>query len=624
MTFRCHEVSPLAPIVTSFPPSRKPNRYSGSSSFSHASSSSWTPSRDSICSNNSDWSTTLITPKVEKTFNMSSINDESKGEAENQVEYIELAGRESWWTAIGTRSTLQGEDQDDRENEAIDNHCLDDSPTLPSTSKLPEIATMPAISLGRPLSSKRMGKMPARPGTPFDDKLGSGMSMTGRSIFDVSVLDSEDRQDVFASVPIRRPFTKRRPPIPTFPSEPVGPSIPARASSRKRPVLPQRDSSLKSLSAHLKTESQICIPSRSTHPHRPIPIRTFSHPPSCSSQRSSLRSQRRISPALLQPISETPKDLDVPPDGSWALRRPYCRLGLAKSQPNLRSQGVNMTIKFKLRRSNSSETNQDGSSDFMPLDAFPSSRDSFDGSDRLRESRASFSDMARTFMPRAALPESPSRMSLDGRPTTNFGSIPKKSTKLSSNLLGGLKKSHSVRRPSLLGLPEWSSKSSPTSRSISDSCVVQLSPTTSKTLEALSLSHGSYSPAPSSYSGSSREEVLRVKYNHSRHSIASSSFSRYNSHMEEDLLAVLEAQHWDWPSPPFRIERSESTPGLSTSGTLDSMVSPQTPSESEFVLHGEAEFLARATKEKKGEEKEDQETGPLSLGDSIESLNIHL
>nr|XP_019009835.1 uncharacterized protein I206_05396 [Kwoniella pini CBS 10737]OCF48616.1 hypothetical protein I206_05396 [Kwoniella pini CBS 10737] len=606
----------LAPIITSFPSSSGANRYSSSSTTSHASSSSWTPSRDSVCSNASEWSATLITPRAEKTFSIGVVSDEIHEDEEDKIEYIDLSGKESWWN-----------DRKD-DNEKVLDQWLDDSPTLPCSGKISETSTMPSLSLRKPLSSKRLGKMPARPGTPIRDSLGQGERKSGRNIFDVFDIEVNDQQnhDVFDSVSIRRPFTKHRTPIPVFPTAPIGPKIPSRASSRRPPALPSRDSSLKSLSAHLKSESQILIPSRPTHPHRPIPIRTFSHPPSCSSKRSSLKSHRRVSPILLQAISETPKDLDVSPDGSWALRQSLPKLGLAKSQPNLRSRNPDMTLKFKLKRSNSSNSNQDSTSDFMSLDAFPSSRKSFDVSDRTRESRASFSDMARTFLPRGALPESPSRMSLDGRPTitTNFGNLNKKSVKSSSNLLSGLKRSQSVRRPSLLGLPEWSPNSTTSSRSISDSYVVQLSPNSSKTLETLSISYGRDSPASSTHSGNTREEVLRVKYNNSRHSIASSISSKFNSFIEEDLLAVLDAEHWDWPSPPFRIERTESTPGLSTSGTLESMISPQTPSESEFVLHGEVEYLARAAKENKKNEDNGKAGRQMKWSNSIESLNIHL
>ncbi|WWC91212.1 uncharacterized protein L201_006154 [Kwoniella dendrophila CBS 6074] len=619
----------LAPLVTQFPSSSKTNRLSSSSTSSHASTSSayqsWTPSRDSVYSTSSDgWSAALVTPRGEKNFDLEILNDAKLNENEDQVEYIDLAKKENWWN---TTLNSIAHPIDDAEQSATSQRWLDDSPTLPYSDILPVTDVMPSLTLGGRPSKKKLGKSPARPGKSTSNRKENGINRSEKSIFDVFGLEREDEQDqdVFSSIPIRRSFTKRRPSIPEFSTPSNPPIIPSRISSRRTPILPLRASSLKPRYSHLTSEFPPAESSSSASSQRPIPIRNFSQPPPSTTHRSSLKKHRRISPSLLQPISETPKDLDISPDGSWALRRSPPRLFLSKSQPNLKSSNTEMTMKFRLKRSNSSIDNQEVGSDFMPLHAFPSSRNSLDG-DREREGRSSFSDMARSFIPRS-LPDSPSRMSLDGRPNLNLGNI-KKSPK--SNSFLGLKKSQSQRRPSLLGLPEWSPNGKSNNRSISDSYIPQLpSSSSSRTLEVLAMKNGRNSPTPSALSielGGGKEEIFR-RNSTSRHSIASSISSKINNYLEEDLLAVLEAEHWNWPSPPFRITRSDSTPGLSTSGTLESMTmmtSPQTPSESEFVLHGETEWLARTAKEKQDEQSKQKFWRPLSLGESIDSLDISL
>ncbi|WVQ63901.1 uncharacterized protein L199_002057 [Kwoniella botswanensis] len=642
----------LAPPITaasSTSSSSKINRLSTSSAGSHASSSSnWTPSHDSIYSVSSDeWSTSLVTPRGEKNFDVEILNDVEE-DNDDKVDYIDLTGKESWWNATPKRLSRQ-----EKEKSVEDNRWLDDSPTLPSTCILPEIETIPPISLDPPISARKLGKLPT---TLRPEISVASQSQTETNIFDVFSLgngvqrqNDQHHQDMFASVPIRRPFTKRRPPIPFF-----SPNTSASSSSSpisqarpppSRPPVPLRASSLKSLFDQATSDNQIARSSSPIPSHRPKPIRTFSHPPSAS-----LKKHRRISPVLLQPISETPKDLDIPPEGSWALRRPNRSKPIhkSKSQPNLRvhpKTSEDMTIKFRLKRSNSSNgTSVDGGcgngSDFMPLDIFPSSSRA-SGSmdvdrDRDREGRASFSDMARSFVSRPSsipVPESPSRMSLDGRQSLNLGINTLKKSPKSNNFFSIKKNSgqmHSQRRPSLLGLPEWSPR--PNSRSNSDSYVPQISH--SKTFEALTLRTESDSGSPLRLSIDVRrrsgENLFKLHMNKphintSRHSIASSISSKINNHLEEeDLLAVLEAEQWNWPSPPFRVIKGHDTPtpGLSTSGTLESMIStsPQTPSESEFVLHGEIEYLAKSSREK----DKDKMFRPLSLGGSVESLDITL
>ncbi|WVW79355.1 hypothetical protein I302_101323 [Kwoniella bestiolae CBS 10118] len=632
------------PITASILPSSSSriNRISTSSTNSHASTSTstssvWTPSRDSVYSVSSDgWSTSLVTPRGERDFDVELLKDVNEDNSDHKDEYINLAGKESWWN-VTPKAPFRSIQHEKPKRTVEIRRWLDDSPTLPSSVPLPEIETIPPISLDTPLSKKQLGKLPVRPDTLVVNK-----SKLEKNVFDVfsSDIEAQNDQDFFASVPIRRPFTKHRAPIPSFssptpkstPVPTLAPPIPSRGSSKRPPIPPLRASSLKSLFAQSASDNQNHI-TRSSSPtptpissHRPKPIRTFSHPPPSSAP---LKKHRRISPILLQPISETPKDLDVPPEGSWALRRSTHRRGLSKSksQPNLRNQNRSpeiMTIKFKLKRSNSTNAApQDGGSDFMPLDFFPSSRNPADVERDRGEGRSSFSDMARSFVSRP-LPESPSRISLDGRPSLSLVG-PKNSPK-SSNLFGFKKnqKAQSQRRPSLLGLPEWSPRPNP--RSISDSCVPQI--TSSKTFEALTLRTDSENVSPLRLSIDMRrrsgEDLFRRNSTASRHSIASSISSKVNYHLEEDLLAVLDAEKWDWPSPPFRVTRSESTPGLSTSGTLESMISPdpQTPSESEFVLHGEVEYLARTNKEK--EQRKEKTWRPMSLEGSLESLNITL
>ncbi|WWC97979.1 hypothetical protein V866_004868 [Kwoniella sp. B9012] len=642
----------LAPPITaasSTSSSSRINRLSTSSTGSHASSSSnWTPSCESIYSVSSDgWSTSLVTPRGEKNFDVE-ILDDVEEDNDDKVEYIDLAGKESWWNATPKRLSRQ-----EKEKSVEDNKWLDDSPTLPSTCILPEIETIPPISLDQPISARKLGKLPT---TLRPEISVASQSEPETNIFDVFSLgngvqrqNDQHQWDMFASVPIRRPFTKRRPVIPSFSTNTSAsssslPLIQARPPP-SRPPVPLRASSLKSLFDQATADNHITRSSSPTPSHRPKPIRTFSHPPSAS-----LKKHRRISPVLLQPISETPKDLDIPPEGSWALRRPKRSKPIhkSKSQPNLRihsKTSEDMTIKFRLKRSSSSNgTSLDGGcgngSDFMPLDIFPSSSrgsgsmDVDRDRDRDREGRASFSDMARSFVSRPSsipVPESPSRMSLDGRQSLNLGISTLKKSPKSNNFFSIKKNSgpmHSQRRPSLLGLPEWSPR--PNSRSISDSHVPQISH--SKTFEALTLRTESDSGSPLRLSTDIRrsgEDLFQLHMNKShmntsRHSIASSISSKTNNHLEEDLLAVLEAEQWNWPSPPFRVTKGDDTPtpGLSTSGTLESMIStsPQTPSESEFVLHGEIEYLAKSSREK----DKDKMFRPLSLEGSVESLDITL
>ncbi|OCF79213.1 hypothetical protein I204_01160 [Kwoniella mangroviensis CBS 8886] len=641
----------LAPPITaasSTSSSSKINRLSTSSAGSHASfSSNWTPSRDSIYSVSSDgWSTSLVTPRGEKNFDVEILNDVEE-DNDDKVEYIDLAGKESWWNAIPKRLSRQ-----EKEKSVEDDKWSDDSPTLPSTCILPEIERTPPISLDQPISARKLGELPT---TLRPEISVASQSEPKTNIFDVFSLgngvqhqNDQHHRDMFASVPIRRPFTKRRPPIPSFSTNTSAsssslPFIQTRPPPTRPPV-PLRASSLKSLFDQTTANKQIARSSSPTPSHRPKPIRTFSHPPS-----TSLKKHRRISPVLLQPISETPKDLDIPPEGSWALRRPNRSKPIHKSrsQPNLRihhNTSEDMTIKFRLKRSNSANgTSVDGGcgsgSDFMPLDIFPSSSrgsGSMDvDRDKDREGRASFSDMARSFVSRPSsipVPESPSRMSLDGRQSLNLGIGMLKKSPKSNNFFSMRKNSgqmHSQRRPSLLGLPEWSSR--PNSRSINESYVPQIS--YSKTFEALTLRTESDSKSPLRLSIDVRRRsgedffklhMYKSHMNTSRHSIASSISSNTNHHLEEDLLAVIEAEQWNWPSPPFRVTKGDDTPtpGLSTSGTLESMIStsPQTPSESEFVLHGEIEYLAKSSREK----DKDKRFRPLSLEGSVESLDITL
>ncbi|WRT69070.1 uncharacterized protein IL334_006053 [Kwoniella shivajii] len=571
------------PLLTSIATSNKGSRLSDSSISSHASSSStafsWTPSRDSVYSTSSDgWSATVVTPRKEKGFELEIWKNNAEVEGRGEIEYIDLAGKESWWNSTQPSSRVL----DHEEKKEDVQRWLDDSPTLPSSSVLPEIDIMPSSLSGDLVSKKRCQYQMA----------GKRIYDQEKTIFDVfETNDNEGENDtLFSGVSIHRPFTtKIRPPLPNHFTDPIVPVIPSRNSSRRRPVLPSRGSSLKSLKSQESSGPPVAGPSRAIASHRPTPARTFSHPPPTTNRRSSLHKHRRLSPALLQPISETPKDLDVPPDASWALRSSPPKIGLAKSTPNLRRKNLDMTLKFKFKRS-SSQKDCPGANDFMPCDSFPSSRDLFEIE---REGRASLSDIARSFI--SSLPDSPGRISLDGRPDINLGL--RKSPK--TNSLLGLKKSQSQRRPSLLGLPEWNPR--PNARSMSDSHITQSS---SRTLDALRRSRDSPLSNSEDIFGSSSK----------RCSISSNT----RPYLEEDLLAVLEAENWDWPSPPFRINRSESTPGLSTSGTLESMASPQTPSESEFVLHGEVEWLAKAGKEKKSEWRS------MSLGESIESIDISL
>ncbi|ORY33108.1 hypothetical protein BCR39DRAFT_521283 [Naematelia encephala] len=113
----------------------------------------------------------------------------------------------------------------------------------------------------------------------------------------------------------------------------AGPCIPSRTSSRTRPAVAPRLSSLKALAGPSTPPSL----SRSLLPRTPLPRQVRS---------ASTRSVSSL--PTLESIEEQPPDLDASPNGSWALRprsshsRPRPR---SSSQPNMHS------LKRRLRRS---------------------------------------------------------------------------------------------------------------------------------------------------------------------------------------------------------------------------------------------------------------------------------
>ncbi|WVF65550.1 hypothetical protein IAT40_000278 [Kwoniella sp. CBS 6097] len=536
---------------------------------------------------------------------------------------------------------------------------LDDSPTLPSTSRgvsnhVPPLHLDARMYAGKvPLSLKKLGKMPVRYQdvgweTTEMDRVSRDSPVEGRrahSPFDlVGLLNSASNE---VSVPIQYSTSKcdsifdvhLSHPLASYPSssslassialERGEPRIPSRTSSRPKPTPPARGSSLRPLlSTSSSSTSSKSTPSTSSSQstynplgkgsHRPTPVRNLSHPPPSNltqHRTASLKLKKRLSPTLLQPISETPKDLDLIPDGNWALRTPISKLGRSKSAPNLRSEkNRDMTLKFKLRRSNSQSASAGASQNGdAPFVSFPTSRtDAELGGER--EGRASLSDIARSFIPRstpAVAEERPAPQPLRKSPRQNLLSLKGRSA--------------SARRPSLLGLPEFSLKPQ-TTRSTSDSAIgINLAhvpayalpnsraatllrgrstPSVSLDLPRLMMTESLDKPAPA------LDDVFTLSLSGSPTPSSHLSFSTQGStnvaydeeDQEEALLAIMEAEKWDWPAPPFRI--TTHTPGLSTSATLDSLITPLTPpseagsdaigSEGECWIHGEAEWMERS------------------------------
>ncbi|WVQ93215.1 hypothetical protein IAU59_000279 [Kwoniella sp. CBS 9459] len=587
---------------------------------------------------------------------------------------------------------------------------LDDSPTLPSTSRAGSSSDVPSLYLGASIyegqmSLKKLGKMPSRWGQDDwrENKEIECMARRSRRDgrianrpFDLVGLLNEARHDEGTSnAPFPSAFAAGDAifdvhlcrPLVSYPSSSslsssssttssslLGrgkPHIPSRTSSRPKPIPPVRGSSLRSLTSSSSStrsadgssstsSAQISSNVAVRGSHRPAPVRNLSHPPlaNLTQQRTaSLKLKKRLSPTLLQPISETPKDLDLSPDGNWALRKPRRKLGQSKSTPNLRSEQTrDMTLKFKLRRSNSQsarpEANQSVDAAFV---SFPTSRTDSDLGGQ-REGRASLSDIARSFIPRSAPAGPETALALDA---------PRKSPR--QNALSSKGRSTSARRPSLLGLPEWSPKPS-TARSISDSAIgINLALVPAYALpnsRAATLSRGRSTPSVSlDLPRSMMTSGTHGKPTSAHDDIFTSPlFSTPSplSHVsnalpaptkqvaadevdrEEDMMALLDAEKWDWPSPPFRI--TTHTPGLSTSGTLDSLITPLTPSEQgsdvggsedECWIHGEAEWMERSAAENRNTKRagifgrsdgvRPKAWRPLSVGSgSIRSLDIAL
>ncbi|WWD21221.1 hypothetical protein CI109_105705 [Kwoniella shandongensis] len=548
--------------------------------------------------------------------------------------------------------------------------CLDDSPTIPTVSLPTEKGASPYNTVIIPNTIRpreRQGKQATRPSTLIG--LGNNHSSPGPSrdpfLVESSVHDTNldqidgSRHQAYAERPktpiagpssIHRPFTQRallpplpttkpsriRPPLPSFCSTPdfsapPAPSIPSRSSSRKRPVPPSRGSSLRSITQSSQTASSSHPPPRSFPPlkpstlassvRRPVPARSTSHPPPVTTHsqlRSSASLKRSVTPTPLQPISETPRDLDVSPDASWALRKPHYRQTLhrSKSQPNLRAPPSEMTFKLKLKRSNSQSVNP---GTFVSRDAFPgqrrdsldlgSLRDSGKDANKERAGRASFSDMTRTFMrDRGSLDESPTLPSDENLGPSGMKRSPRTQSFLSMRRNG-------KKRPSLLAFPETWSPQPVAPRSTSEPVMASLStlPSSSLKIERLRLPRIS--------------TELKVVFNASvaELDVSTPDLEPDSWTKKEAIEAVLEAEGWTWPTPPsphsayspvykYRMER-EDTPGMiSTTDTIDSF-SPQTPSSSEFCLHGEVEWLAR---EKKGEGNREDATAE----GSVEILDI--
>ncbi|OCF35572.1 hypothetical protein I316_02626 [Kwoniella heveanensis BCC8398] len=751
MSSACVPLRPpvLAPIVTSHHSSSSVRPSSsfttGQGSYASSSSTSTRPCRDSSCSGSSDWSwsTGLVTPcGDEKTGNEFLVEG---------TEYLNLSTKETWWKSTPLtpssiksqpKRTLRVDDSPNLTSSGLglplaesptlspqQEHAastlaempllsstsvirvempLDDSPTLPSTSRL-DLNDISPLQLDvtrycGTMSWKQRGKMPMRceddtreSKDAYRMAKGGQIVNSGRSRandpFDLVALLSSAGDDACVSIPHSAPtsdsiFFDVHPsrPLASFPSssslasslksESGKPRIPTRTSSRSKPTPPVRGSSLRSLSKASISTSTSSSPSSSSSStvtlalsytqgsHRPAPVRNLSHPPPSNltqHRAASLKLKKRLSPTLLQPISETPKDLDLAPDGNWALRKPYRTLGKSRSTPNLRSENTrDMTLKFKLRRSNSQSAGAGQNADAAFV-SFPSSRTDSDIGCGEREGRASFSDIARSFIPRP-VPTVPDRPPVPSRKS------PRQST------LSSKGRTSSARRPSLLGLPEWSPKPS-TTRSVSDSAVgINLSHLPAYALpnsRAATLSRGRSTPSVSldlprlTMSGSpgtlakTFEDIFTPSLSESTPSSShTSSFTvsepsrgaaqetdQEGADREEALLAMMEAEKWDWPSPPFRITTTHTTPGLSTSETLDSLVTPLTPSEAgsdaggsdgECWIHGEAEWIERSAVRNRGNVKKQGAFGsrddempkpwrPLSLGSgSINSLDIAL
>ncbi|KAK8844120.1 hypothetical protein IAR55_006914 [Kwoniella newhampshirensis] len=614
--------------------------------------SSSTPSRYSVWSSSSSDACSiaggLITPKGDDRLSRPLDN----ASLDDKVRAAESGKGEAWWSMTTTSVTSIGDQ----------NVCLDDSPTLPTVA-LPRADTVPSIETfpipsRMKLSQKQVGKLAVRP-PPLQD-LGINQSSTSSSdpfLFDLSWQDMAMERQVVdgteTALPNRpkiptdhphRPSTHRssrsplsptrssRPSLPSFISTPdftSPPPIPVRASSRKRPVPPSRGSSLPSTAQssqivsaphHTPTSLPPLRPSTLT-PSRPaIPVRAPSHPPPVALNtqlRSSSSIKRTVTPTLLQPISETPRDLDVSPDASWALRSPRRRpaLHLSRSQPDLRRSPLDMTVRFRLRRSNSQSSNQ---GNFVSRDAFPEPRrDSLDlGSlrDSKRErtggeaGRASFSDIARTFLrdrerdrPLEESPTLPCEETI-GRPGM------KRSPRTQSF---NTKRPTGKKRPSLLALPQsWSPKPL-APRSTSEPVIVSLS-------------------SRLSFNKVDRLELPRILTDLKDVFDAPTPDLELDTWTKKEAIeAVLEAEKWTWPTPPSLASsyatvhklrmQGEDTPGLiSTSDTMDSF-SPQTPSFSEFCLHGEVEWLEREKQEKREASRADS----MNEG-SVGSLEVSL
>ncbi|WVR09065.1 hypothetical protein IAU60_006126 [Kwoniella sp. DSM 27419] len=579
---------------------------------------------------------------------------------------------------------------------------LDDSPTLPPSRPMSHMQDLdvPPLSLpsssrrqdGHPhyLSEKARGKLPMQYGTARsgeDDLFGVGWTAgTGLDRSYPTMIENWNAKMTLKALnaasasattfdPRHRPFTARRPPTiapaPVLPG--TKPVIPSRTSSRRTPKLPARGSSLASLSANANASALQSYPPTSFN--RPIPARKLSHPPpsTLNSTRASSLKKKRLSPTpnLLHSISETPKDLDHPPQASWALRPPAAnrlsRLHRSSSCPQLRTENSNMTLKFKLRRSNSQSAG--GHPDVLSFPT-PVRRDS-DVGERDRSSRNSMSDIARSFIPRStststtssihAVPDSPNSRPSGGSDGSRSLSL-RRSPKM-DNLLG-LRPRAGVRRPSLLGLP--GSPNPITSRSVSDGAVnmdrasgafalslpMSRSATLtlpSRTTPSISLDlprHSSHLPAVMNLHHDpdpDRDLICGVPLppTFESHSLAMDvpDLATEFEEAEQDWQAVYEAESWTWPSPPFRIQTTQSTPGLSTSGTMDSLFTPLTPSESVDMdhgvdgeadggcwLHGEAEWLERSGFGRGGSAaRRKQGWRPLSAGAvSLRSLDIAL